>query len=99
MGIVELFAQNFGLCAAFITGLFGIAVARHRRYYLIDVGWGLMFILIASYSLLVSGVQLSGLLLLGMVTLWGLRLARHIFRRWLRSPVEDERYQQLRAKW
>lgn len=99
MDIVGLFAQNLALCMILITGLFIIAVLRNRRYDLIDVGWGLMFILIAAFSLLISGVEFSGILLLGMVVVWGLRLAAHILRRWLASSQEDPRYEELRSKW
>ncbi len=64
-----------------------------------DVAWGLGFVLITwvSYSLVGdSGVR--GLLVGGLVTIWGVRLAWHIYKR-NKGKSEDYRYLTWRNEW
>jgi len=64
---------------------------------LIDIGWGLGFVLLSTYVQL--RMQMNwGWLLWGMVSLWGIRLALHIGRRNL-GKAEDYRYAQFRKDW
>lgn len=64
---------------------------------LIDIGWGLGFVLV---SVLIQLTRFSpeGLVFLVMVSLWGLRLSYHIFKRNVGKP-EDFRYAQFRKDW
>jgi steroid 5-alpha reductase family enzyme len=63
-----------------------------------DIGWGLGFILIALISYLKNPPDLKNVLLLMVVTSWGLRLALYIFSR-SRGKEEDPRYTKLRNAW
>ena len=59
-----------------------IAAHIRGRNDIADVAWGLGFILAAAVSLLAGGIYpLRGLLVSGLVLLWGIRLAVHIHSR------------------
>lgn len=65
----------------------------------IDVGWGLGFVLVAIVLLLNSQVvNPSVVVLYCLVHLWGLRLMTHLTQRTLMNP-EDWRYAQWRRDW
>ncbi len=75
---------------------------RLRRNDLVDVIWGLGFIVIAWTSAIAGGnigKSSAVVIVTLLVTLWGLRLAGHIGRRWLRSKQEDRRYLEMRERW
>ena len=84
-----------------LTLFFAAALAR-QRFDLVDTAWGLTFMAIAT-SAFVIGTYTVGLnpatVVLGLVCIWGLRLAWHIGRRFLRSSRTDERYVELMKKW
>jgi steroid 5-alpha reductase family enzyme len=87
------------MAIAFMSALFVVG-KRMRRYDLVDVGWGLVFIIITITALIISGdITPVGVLLLGMVMTWGLRLSSHIYRRLRTTDSEDRRYVELRKKW
>lgn len=66
---------------------------------IVDIAWGLGFVLIAWYTFLrFSGQGLNQLLLTLAVTLWGLRLAIYIVLR-KRGKGEDFRYKDFRDRW
>jgi steroid 5-alpha reductase family enzyme len=67
---------------------------RVGRVSVVDVTWGLGFVLIALVSA-VLGDEPVRWLLLPMVAVWGLRLAWHIGRRQLAHPEEDPRYARM----
>lgn len=87
------------LVSAFVLVVlaFCLALARHRRYDIIDVFWGLLFIGIV-WVVVAVHQKPEGVLVAAMVTIWGARLSTHIFSRWRRSP-EDKRYIALRNSW
>ncbi len=60
----------------------------------VDVTWGLGFVLVALVSALVGDSDVRWLLL-GLVGVWGLRLAWHIGRRQVANPHEDPRYAEM----
>ena len=73
---------------------------RMRRYDIVDVAWGLVFIVVTITGLLMSGgAHIVQYLVLGMVAVWGLRLGGHIYRRLRSSTSEDKRYVEMRKKW
>lgn len=67
---------------------------RVGRVAVVDVAWGLGFVLVALVSALI-GDQPVRWLLLAMVAGWGLRLAWHIGRRQVGNPAEDPRYAKM----
>ncbi len=67
-----------------------------RNHTVVDVAWGLSFVIVAHISFwMKDGVTMPRLLVLVMVTVWGLRLANHIYVR-SRGQEEDERYKFMR---
>jgi len=65
---------------------------RIGRYNVVDVSWGLGFVAVAAASaLLGSGDVSRRMLLLALVTVWGLRLTWHMYRKSL-GKGEDPRY-------
>ena len=70
---------------------------RLRDASIADVCWGLGFVLLAwLYLILSSGPTLRSWLVATLITLWGVRLSAHIFRR-NRGKGEDPRYRAMRA--
>lgn len=70
-----------------------------KRNDVADLAWGLGFVTLSWFAYFLS-LQKSfiGLFLVILVTVWGLRLAGHIFNRLKRSD-EDKRYAQWRKDW
>lgn len=87
---------------SFMTIVFLIA-DRLKRYDLVDSAWGLVFIVIALTSYLRQTYEIVlydlKLLVLLLVSLWGVRLSWHIFTRFMRSREEDPRYTEIRRSW
>lgn len=82
----------------YMTGLFFIALAR-KDNSIADIGWGVGFILVALLSFFLEpGYTLRHLLVVGLVIVWGARLAAHIALR-KRKRGEDFRYAKWRAQW
>ena len=81
-----------GFCLTFLVG-------RHRKKHdLIDIFWGLGFVISALASFLLGPRSPGALLITLTVLLWGLRLSIHLAARNLNKP-EDFRYQAMRQKW
>ncbi len=95
-------AYVFG-CVLALMSLVYIVSRLFKRTDVVDMAWGLAFIVAAVSSFLVSG---SGpeigwniqTVTSGLVLIWGLRLAYHIGKRLLSHP-EDKRYVDLRRSW
>jgi len=73
---------------------------RRRRYAVVDVAWGAAFAVTAvaaAVTAMLVGAPggLRRWLLVGLVGVWGLRLARHLWSRVVRSAHDDPRYEQL----
>ncbi|MBE0499896.1 MAG: DUF1295 domain-containing protein [Desulfuromonadales bacterium] len=83
----------------FMTLLFGLAL-RVKDNSIVDVGYGLAFVLVGWSSYFYQGNSHSRqLLLLALITIWGVRLAGHIFMRKQGETGEDFRYRQWRKEW
>jgi steroid 5-alpha reductase family enzyme len=66
---------------------------------IVDIGWGIGFVLIAWFMFLTQGnFTVATLLMTLCVTLWGTRLFYHIIKRNLGKP-EDFRYANWRIEW
>ncbi len=87
-----------GVILCYMSGWF-VFSRRRGRNDVADIAWGPGFILAGGASLLAGGFySWRGLLLSGLATLWGLRLALHIRAR-DRGRTEDPRYRQWREAW
>lgn len=83
----------------YVTVLALVAAVK-RRNDLADVGWGLGFVVVTISTFAIRETYNNRhLLILALVTLWGLRLTLHIFSRWRKHKEEDFRYQAMREKW
>lgn len=71
---------------------------KTQRLSVMDIAWGLGFVLIAIVGYIQSYPTVPGAVLLVMVAAWGLRLAWHIFRRSQGKP-DDPRYAEMRRQW
>lgn len=70
-----------------------------KRADLADFAWGLGFVFLAWLSFFLSAdLTMKKVLLNFLVSVWGLRLAFHIFLRLKKKP-EDQRYQNFRQSW
>lgn len=75
------------------------AVAYHRkRLDTVDIAWGPGFVVVGWASYLQQPSTVS-LILAILVSIWGLRLAYHIWQRSKRHDVDDRRYQEIHDKW
>lgn len=89
LGIILLIYMSFW---------FVISILK-KRNDIADVAWGLGFVLLAWISYLISvDFNLRGLLVGVLVTIWGLRLAWHIYMR-NKGKTEDYRYLAWRKQW
>ena len=71
-----------------------VTARRMGRVVIVDLVWGLGFVLVALVSAVVGDAPVRWVLLV-LVAAWGLRLASHIGRRVLASDEEDPRYAKL----
>lgn len=87
-----------GVSALLLTALQTVTFAiGHRlgRYNVVDVSWGLGFVLVAAVSAaLGDGDPGRRVLVLALVTVWGLRLSWHMHRKSV-GRGEDPRYREL----
>ncbi len=93
-----LFIALFGLLSILSLGtIIWLLSLALRDVSIIDIAWGLGFIVLASIYALGLGAQTPRqLVLLIMVTAWGLRLSLYLLHRKWGTP-EDHRYQAMRA--
>jgi steroid 5-alpha reductase family enzyme len=82
----------------YMTIIFILALIR-KDNSIVDVAWGVGFIIIAVYSIIQSGeVDLRKMIVSLLVLLWGLRLSFHIMVR-NSGKGEDFRYKAWRNTW
>ena len=83
---------------AYMTAVFFIALL-FKDNSIVDVAWGLGFILVCLTMLFLKpGFETRHVVVIGLVAVWGLRLATHIFLR-NRGRGEDFRYAKWRRDW
>ena len=92
-----MFLIIFLALIVFIHLFFAIGVLK-KNYAVMDIGWGLGFILIALIAYFHYPLSVLNALTLLLVTLWGLRLALYLFKRNHGLP-EDYRYAEYRKEW
>ena len=81
----------------YMTLWFIVSVIK-KRNDIADIAWGLGFVLLAWLASYLSGYSFKALLVNGLITIWGLRLAWHIYNRNKKKP-EDSRYFKWRKTW
>ena len=96
--MMETFVVSSFAVLAYMTGWF-IAARIRGRNDIVDVAWGLGFILVAAISLITAGIYpLRGVVMSILVLVWGVRLALHIHQR-DQGKGEDQRYRKWREEW
>lgn len=104
MDIINALSISLIIAVGFMSGVFFMG-KRLKRYDVVDMAWGLVFILIAIAVLMTHLIDSQGdlhwgkLLITSLVAVWGARLATHIGHRLQRTTSEDPRYVELRSKW
>jgi steroid 5-alpha reductase family enzyme len=87
-----------GITFAYFTGIFVVATIISNNS-IVDIGWGLGFVIGAWATLLTTEApNLLAYILVGFITIWGLRLSIRLFNRNIKKP-EDFRYAQWRQEW
>ena len=100
MSTLGLLALALVLAAATMAVVFLVALLI-RNFSIVDIAWSAIFSpLVVLFATLAGGHEPRRVLIAVMVTLWSLRLARHLFARiWALHPQEEGRYLQLRQEW
>ena len=80
-----------------MTGVW-FATRKSGDVSIVDVFWGLGFVVVANVCFLLTvASNARSILLLSLISLWGLRLAWYLFVRWRAHSGEDIRYARMRA--
>ncbi len=96
--MIEMIAISAGIAAIFMTGVWVFSLWK-KDMSVVDAFWGLGFIAIAHHWFFrLEEATLRQFAVVYLVSLWGLRLAAHIFIRSKGKP-EDPRYTAFRADW
>lgn len=92
-------ATGLAVLAAGMLGLW-LVQKRTRNAAIVDVGWTVgLGLLAVGYALALDGLALRRLLVGGMVGVWSLRLASHLWFDRIRGHPEEGRYLRLRELW
>jgi steroid 5-alpha reductase family enzyme len=98
MTSLDLILKVIAAVFIYMNLLFLLALSL-KKNDIVDIAWGMGFIVIAALSLLILPAISARLLLMSLLVLiWGLRLAIYIFLR-NRGKSEDFRYAQWRKDW
>ncbi len=90
---------TLALCLFVYMSLWFIISLIKKRNDIADIAWGIGFVLLSWVSFYLSEMNgLRGFLVSLLVTIWGTRLALHIYLR-NRGKSEDYRYHQWRMDW
>lgn len=78
-----------------MTAWYVISIIK-KRNDIADIAWGLGFILIAYFNLYTGYLSFQSVLIAFLTTIWGGRLAFHIYHR-NKNKAEDARYHQFKS--
>lgn len=97
--MLDLYVLNVAAIFIFMVTMFIIAQLK-KDNSIVDIGWGLGFVIIAFVSYFATGGEkdLRQTVVLILVTLWGIRLFLHLFIRSI-GRGEDFRYVNFRKQW
>ncbi len=88
------------LSVALLFFILWVIHLRIKNAGIVDVGWGLGFIMLCGIDIAYGqGLNLRNSLLLLMVVLWGSRITFFLIKRISREGHEDKRYQKMRDSW
>ncbi len=87
---------NTLLIFVYMSGFFLVA-KRRNRLDTVDIAWGLGFVVVA-WATLFQNFSFHSQLIANIVTIWGIRLAYHIYSRH-KGRSNDPRYDELSNKW
>lgn len=97
--VLSMLGASFSLTMLVMIGCW-IIYRFQRNGGVVDIGWGLSFVITSwAYFLLGNGDFFKKLIFTAMVTVWAGRLAFHLYRRYMHSSIEEQRYKMLREKW
>ena len=86
------------LLLIYMSSWFALSYIK-KRNDVADIAWGLGFVLLAWASFFISkGNDIRGTIVCALVSIWGIRLARHIYKRNV-GKAEDYRYLAWREEW
>jgi steroid 5-alpha reductase family enzyme len=98
MDVRNVIVETGLVICLYMTIVFILALIR-KDNSIVDVAWGIGFIIVAIYSLIQSGeVDLRKMVVTLLVLLWGMRLSFHIMVR-NSGKGEDFRYKAWRNTW
>ncbi len=98
MMIIQTISECTLLIVLYMSACFIIAQIK-KDNSIVDIAWGLGFVLISWFSFFKSNLFVPRhILVTTLVTLWGLRISGYIFIRNF-GKKEDIRYAQMKAKW
>jgi len=96
--MMELYVTNIVVIFIYMTLLFVVAQFL-KNNAIVDIGWGIGFVIIAVTSLLsTQNYYVHAILVAILVTLWGARLGIYLLIRAWGKP-EDFRYANFRKQW
>ncbi len=79
--------------------VFYLIALKRKDNSIADIAWGIGFIFIAILNLILAQqIYLRQVIITGLVSIWGIRLAMHIYTR-SRGQPEDFRYAEMRRRW
>lgn len=97
--VIRLLANWFvGLFVLLIVQLIAFLYAySKKRIDFIDVVWGLSFVIVGLFYLLINAEKINVAIILALIciVIWGLRLSYHIFNRFKNKKEQDIRYTNL----
>lgn len=98
MSFIQIYFQGLLVLVAFFSVIWILSVLL-KNASIVDIFWGLGYVLVNGfYFFTTPGFSILKIITAVLVTLWGMRLASHIFFRNLGKP-EDYRYQEFRRNY
>ena len=98
MSLLAILSVNLGILFALTLALW-LASLLLRDASIIDIFWGLGFVVVAwNSAVLAAWPSARSMLLVAMTTLWGVRLAGYLAWRNI-GEAEDRRYRAMREYW
>ena len=95
MSITNIMTMN-GILIAVVMVLLWFASLRLKDASIVDIFWGLGFVMIAWATFTVTSTDLRSILLVSMTSIWGIRLAAYLGWR-NHGKGEDARYKAMRG--